>query len=133
VRTDDLQVLLLKRFSPFVFWQSVTGSLEPGELPAAAAQRELTEETGLTDEGRLIDTNVSRSFTIDPRWLDRYPPGVNDNREYEWHYRLEAPTDIVIEPKEHSDWKWVPIEVAIETVWSWSNREALQILSKDHA
>ncbi|MDH3954436.1 MAG: NUDIX domain-containing protein, partial [Gammaproteobacteria bacterium] len=53
VCSDDRQVLLLRRRRPFEFWQSVTGSLLPGETHEEAARRELMEETGLADEGRL--------------------------------------------------------------------------------
>jgi len=47
VYTRAGEVLMLRRTSPRGFWQSVTGSLEWGELPAHAAARELYEETGL--------------------------------------------------------------------------------------
>jgi dATP pyrophosphohydrolase len=67
VYTDDAQVLLLRRRSPFEFWQSVTGSLNDGEMPAEAAQRELLEETGLKQQGALVDTGISRKFTIGRR------------------------------------------------------------------
>lgn len=133
VHTDDLDVLLLRRIAPFGFWQSVTGSLDPGESAAAAARRELEEETGLSDAERLTDTGVSRTFTIDPRWLHRYAPGVTENREYEWRYRLPAPVEIRSDPDEHSEWAWFPIDEAIELVWSWTNREALEQLRDRHA
>lgn len=128
VHTDDLQVLLLKRAQPFPFWQSVTGSLDAGESPAEAARRELIEETGLVDQGQLIDIITSRCFTIDPRWLDRYPDGVTENTEHEFRYRLNAPVDITTDPAEHGDWQWVPIEEAINLVWSWTNKTALEAL-----
>jgi dATP pyrophosphohydrolase len=44
VHTSDA-VLLLERLQPAGFWQSVTGSLEPGEDWEDAARRELEEET----------------------------------------------------------------------------------------
>ena len=53
VYSNDGQALALHRQSPFAFWQSVTGSLQPGETHADAARRELLEETGLSDEGEL--------------------------------------------------------------------------------
>lgn len=42
------------------FWQSVTGGIDAGESPSAAALRELTEETGL--EGRLRPTGIKHQF-----------------------------------------------------------------------
>lgn len=128
VHTDGGQVLLLNRQTPFEFWQSVTGSLYPGESPAAAARRELAEETGLGANGQFIDAGRCRTFTIDPRWRHRYPAGVTENREHEWHYRMRVPQDVEINVKEHSAWRWVTLDEAIAAVWSWTNREALEAL-----
>lgn len=118
-------MLLLQRRAPFEFWQSVTGSLDPGELPQEAAHRELAEETGLTSEGQLVDRKFSRIFTIDPRWRDRYADGVTENEEYEWHYRLPSASDISIDNDEHRDFRWMAVDEAIDVVWSWTNRDAL--------
>jgi dATP pyrophosphohydrolase len=128
VYTDNAEVLLLRRHSPFEFWQSVTGSLDAHELPADAARRELIEETGLENKGELTDTGVSRQFTIDPRWRDRYPPDVTENTEHEWRLRLPTTMEIQINQDEHSAYRWMPIDAAIDVVWSWTNREALQDL-----
>lgn len=118
-------VLLLRRLAPFEFWQSVTGSVNAGEETIDAARRELEEETGFVDEGELVDTGVSRTFVIDPRWRDRYAPGVTENVEHEWRYRMSGERPIRINPVEHSAFRWVPIGEATDLVWSWTNREAL--------
>ena len=131
VFTDDAQVLLLRRRQPFDFWQSVTGSLKDEESHADAAARELQEETGFTDEGVLSYSKVSRHFEIDPRWRDRFPPGVVDNEEFEWRYRLPAVREIELNTEEHSDYQWLHVDNAIETVWSWTNRDALKQLKAD--
>ena len=128
VYAEEGSVLLLRRRQPFDFWQSVTGSLLPSETHAEAARRELEEETGFEREGELTFTGRQRVFVIDPRWRNRYPPGVTDNTEYEWHYRLPAVRDVVIDRTEHSEFRWLPVAEAIEAVWSWTNREALSEL-----
>ena len=125
VYSDDGRALLLRRRRPFAFWQSVTGSLLPGETHEQAARRELTEETGLESQGRLEYAGVSRQFAIDPRWRKRFAPGVVENVEFEWHYRLPEVADIVLERDEHSTYRWLPIAEASEAVWSWTNRDAL--------
>ena len=131
VFTDDAQVLLLRRYQPFDFWQSVTGSLKNDESHADAAARELQEETGLIEEGELSYREVSRQFVIDPRWRDRFAPGVVENVEFEWRYRLRAVSEIKLNKEEHSECRWLPIDEAIETVWSWTNRDAIKQLKAD--
>ncbi|MGI9204706.1 MAG: dihydroneopterin triphosphate diphosphatase [Woeseiaceae bacterium] len=131
VYTDDAEVLLLKRSAPFEFWQSVTGSLEIDELACEAAVRELFEETGLANEGQLYNADRCRNFTIDPRWRKRYAPGVTENTEHEWHFRLPAPCNVQIDDAEHSECQWVPINEAINRVWSWTNKDALRMLQAE--
>lgn len=128
VFTSEAEILLLRRPPPFDFWQSVTGSLQRDEAHADAAVREIAEETGLSDEGELTFSGVSRVFTIDERWRDRFAPGVTENVEFEWHYRLPRRTEVRLDPTEHSEYRWVSLERAIESVWSWTNREALVVL-----
>ena len=129
VVTDDGHALLLRRAQPFDFWQSVTGSLQTDETHAQAARRELHEETGLSDEGVLHYSGVSRQFVIDPRWRDKFATGSVENVEFEWHYHLPEKVDIKICHDEHSEYCWLPVAAAAERVWSWTNRDALNGLS----
>ena len=117
--------LLLRRKQPFDFWQSVTGSLHANETHAAAARRELREETGLSDEGELRYSGISRQFVIDPRWRDKFETGAIENVEFEWHYRVPEVIDIRICDEEHSEFIWLPVATAADKVWSWTNRDAL--------
>ena len=125
VHTDD-HALLLRRKSPFDFWQSVTGSLQEDESHAEAASRELAEETGLTDEGELSYTGVSRQFAIDPRWRDKFGPGIVENVEFEWRYRLSSTTNVQLNASEHSEFAWLPVAEAIDRAWSWTNCDAIK-------
>jgi dATP pyrophosphohydrolase len=125
------EVLLLHRRRPAAFWQSVTGSLWTGESHAAAARRELAEETGLVDPPALEYAGVSRLFTIDPRWRDRYACGVFDNVEFEWRCALPAPVDITLCDREHDAAEWCALDEAIDRVWSWTNRAAFESLRRE--
>jgi len=131
VYTDDGETLLLRRRQPFSFWQSVTGSLHYGESYGDAAARELHEETGLADDLCLVPTGVSRTFEIDPRWSHRYAPGVTVNVEHEYRCRLAARRTITLCEREHTAAQWLSIGDAIDRVWSWTNKAALEALLEE--
>lgn len=122
------EFLLLNRVKPVGFWQSVTGSLMPGESPRTAALRELKEETGLLGAANLINLHQSRLFPIINPWRRRYAPGVCFNREHWFALRLPYRRLVRIDPKEHTEAVWLPFEKALELAGSWTNREAMRWL-----
>jgi len=130
VYTVELEVLLICRQAPKGFWQSVTGSLEVGESPPDAAQRELLEETGIT--ASVVDHRNQRVYPIKREWRKRYAPGVTENLEHEFSVQLPAPCEVILDPAEHVDYCWLPVLDAIAKVGSHSNRAALKgILSAE--
>jgi len=125
VYTRGGEVLLLERITPPGWWQSVTGSLEPGETPWDAAVRELQEETGLAPDG-LVDLGISQSFTIAPAWRHRFAPGVTENLEHAFALGLDAPVEVNMDLTEHLRCAWLPWAEALERATSHTNRAALQ-------
>lgn len=128
IHTGTGEVLLLKRARPEGFWQSVTGSLSPGETPRAAAARELFEETGLREGHRLVDMGRTVRFPIIYPWRARYAPGVHYNREHWFGLRLPGRRLIRLNPKEHVAARWLPIATAARLATSWTNRDAILLL-----
>jgi len=125
VHDDAGRVLLLRRADVPDFWQSVTGSLKPGESPRDAARRELTEETGLAPDG-LVDCRRRRHFPIRPEWRARYAPGVTRNVEHEFRLEVPAGTPITPNPREHREAAWLDRADALARAGSWTNRAAIR-------
>ena len=130
VHTQDLRVLLIERADAPGYWQSVTGSQEPGETLAETATRELAEETGIAASayGGLVDWNVSNVYEIYPRWRHRYAPGTTHNTEHVFALRVPEPIAVTLAPREHRAYVWLPWEEAAAKCFSWSNRDAIRML-----
>ena len=129
VYTRAGEVLLLERHEPAGWWQSVTGSLEPGESPREGAIRELAEETGL-DAAGLVDLEMSHRFTIAPAWRHKFAPGVTENLEHAYALELAAAGPIRLDAAEHRGYRWMPLDEAVARASSWSNRAALEKVAR---
>ena len=126
VHTQSNEVLALRRKQPNYFWQSVAGSLEWDETPEQAARRELYEETGLSDAGLFVDWHTCNEFLIYPMWRHRYAPGVVSNKEHLFSLKIEAPCRILLDAREHSEYRWLSSSVAMTLMTSHSNCAAIR-------
>lgn len=126
IHTPDWKVLLLRRLRPSGFWQSVTGSLEAGETPLAAAVRELGEETGLEVRPEaLLDWQRRNRFLIRDEWRARYAPGVTHNVEHVFSLAVPREQPVRLACDEHDAQCWLPHAEAAARVFSWTNRDAI--------
>ena len=129
IYTKQLDILLLSRADKSNFWQSVTGSLEQDESPFETAKREVLEETGIICNNFLLeDWNLSHEYKIFSHWQYRYAPGVEYNTEHIFGLELPKKIPVTLSPNEHIDFKWVKLQEAKETVFSWTNVKALEKL-----
>ena len=129
IYTPALEVLLIERADRAGYWQSVTGSQDPGETLRQTAEREVREETGI-DASRhgLVDWQVSNVYEIYAIWRHRYAPGVTHNTEHVFALMLPAPLEIRLSPREHLAFDWLPWQAAADKVFSWSNADAIREL-----
>ena len=129
IYTPDQQVLLLERADHPGYWQSVTGSCDPGETLRQTAVREVREETGLDAEKySLREWNQQYEFEIFAEWRHRYAPGVTRNTEHVFGLEVPAPLDVSLAPREHLSYRWLPRAEAVQQVFSWTNAAALEKL-----
>ncbi len=123
----QLNVLLLERAKQPGFWQNVTGSKdlldEPWHITAA---REVQEETGVrADPAAFSDWALENVYEIYPVWRHRYAPGVTHNTERVFSLCIDRATPIVLAPREHTQWVWLPWREAADKCFSPSNAEAI--------
>lgn len=124
---DTKRVLMLQRRDDPAFWQSVTGSLEPGESPLATACREVNEEVGidvLAERLEMEDCQRQIDFEIFPHFRHRYAPDVTHNHEH-W-FRLQLPAERDVRLTEHLAFRWLAAAEAAALTRSWSNRQAIE-------
>ncbi|NQT97935.1 MAG: NUDIX domain-containing protein [Candidatus Marinimicrobia bacterium] len=110
-RTDaGLKFLLLKRNVNKIYehlWQGVAGKIEAGEKAWQTAIRELKEETGLVPKRLFVVDHVSSFYEVHGDRINLIPV-----------FGIEVETDQVILSKEHSDYRWVDLENALQLlIW----------------
>lgn len=120
-------VLMLQRQDDQDFWQSVSGSLEEGETPLQAAERELWEELGIRlteQQTALYDCQQEVDFEIFPQFRHRYAPGTRYCHEH-W-FTLPLVTEIKVNLTEHTAYRWVEPTIAMGLTKSWNNAQAIE-------
>ncbi|GAB3461912.1 dihydroneopterin triphosphate diphosphatase [Massilia terrae] len=136
IHTSDLEVLLIERADRPGFWQSVTGSLDrPDEPLIETATRELFEETGIVADGeriRLIDWHLSNIYEIYQTWRHRYAPGVTHNTEHVFSVCVPRDIPVILSPREHTQYAWLPLLEAADRCFSSSNAEAVLQLPRHY-
>jgi dATP pyrophosphohydrolase len=103
--------------------------MHEGESLRDTALREVGEETGIDASGYpLLDWRVQNRFEIFRRWSSRFAPGVTHNSERVFGLTLPQRLPVVIAPREHTRYQWLPWRDAAELVFSWTNADALRLL-----
>ena len=113
---DGAKLLYLKRSGGQYAdqWWPVAGTSEENEPAIETALRELMEETGLSP---------TRVYA-----LGKEVPHIDGTQKIAGFVAIVNPSDRVRLNYEHSEYRWMPLAAAIDAVWSWTNRQALEAL-----
>jgi 8-oxo-dGTP pyrophosphatase MutT (NUDIX family) len=122
VAADGRVLLLRTNAARSLFWQPVTGSVDPGESFEQAAAREAHEETKL--EGLSAPTFLDYEFEF-----ESFGATHHEKVFFVRAARDSAECKVQLDPNEHSDSKWVGADEALTLLRFESNREALRRLT----
>jgi len=115
-----IQYLLLKRISRRGgFWQPITGGLEEGETKIEALRREIREETGIKDIIKIIEDVHYHEF-LDPHLVKEYVFGVE----------VSSDEKVILDEREHSEFKWCSFQEALNLAEYEEYRDALKKLDR---
>lgn len=141
IYNSEMDVLLIERAGNPGFWQSVTGSrASKQESLFETAIREVHEETGIRVvpsvseaewaenyvlQDNLHDWRMTNRYEIYPAWRYRYEPGVTMNTEHVFGLCVPVNIPVLLEPREHLRYVWLPYLEAADQCFSSSNAEAI--------
>ena len=118
---NGLLFLLLKRAKTKMYehiWQGVAGKIEKGEKSWETVKRELQEETGLKPNKMFIVDHVSKFYEQKDDRINLVPV-----------FGIEVNTREVVLSDEHSEYKWVTINEALDLlVWT-GQKQAIKIVN----
>jgi lipoyl(octanoyl) transferase len=114
VRREDRYLVLRRVPERQGYWNLVAGGLEDEEAPAAAAARELREETGLGGVS-LADLGLELSYSLagdPPEVCARFAPGTETVKVHAFLARAPAGWEPALD-HEHDAYRWCTADEAV--------------------
>ena len=128
-----IQYLLLKTIPRRgEFWQPITGGLEEGETKIEALKREVREETGIQNIIKIIEDVHYYEFP-DPdliEYFEMHGHECTHVKEYVFGVEVSSDEKVVLDGKEHSEFKWCGFQEALRLMKWKGNEDALKKLDR---
>lgn len=111
------------------FWQPITGGLEEGETKREALRREVKEETGIENIIKVIEGVHSFEFQVRSS-IETCQPLTMHLKEYAFGIEVSSDEEVILDGKEHSEYRWCNFEKALKLLKWKENKEALKKLNE---
>ncbi len=115
-------------------WQMPQGGIDPGESPAAAARRELQEETGIVQAEILAESAHWYRYELPPAVAGRALRGRYRGQEQRWFLMLftgtEKDIDLRTHHQEFSAWRWAEPAEVLERIVDFKRPVYEQVLAE---
>ncbi|MEM7169258.1 MAG: RNA pyrophosphohydrolase [Pseudomonadota bacterium] len=107
-------------------WQMPQGGIDPGELPPAAALRELEEEIGTANAEIIGESRDWWHYDLPPELVGKVWKGRYRGQQQKWfamrYLGSDDDIDINTEHPEFNAWKWVSIQALPDLIIPFKRR-----------
>ncbi|MFI8684871.1 NUDIX pyrophosphatase [Rossellomorea sp. NPDC077527] len=119
---NQYRVLLVKRAKAVLkdVWCYIGGAIEEGETATEAAYREVKEETGISDISLYSANTFDKIYSIEGNYIYIAPVFVGF---------VASDQDVTLN-EEHSEYRWLSFQEAVDTVSLPGNDEVLSFIEK---
>ena len=111
------------------YWQGIAGGGEEKELPLQAAEREIFEESGISNTAKLFQLETISSIPVH-YFTDREAWKENKYVIPNYCFAIEAFSYSITLSDEHSEYKWVNYQEARKLLYWDNNKTALWELNE---